>query len=106
MSVDVTHDPDSSRYTLWLDGERAGFADYLIQGDRIVFTHTEVDPAKRRGGLGGRSGQHPGACPQRNGGSVGEITRQYRHLNVSLVILRPARPWVQPVRKDRSLSSG
>ncbi|RII99173.1 N-acetyltransferase, partial [Clavibacter michiganensis subsp. insidiosus] len=53
MSVDVTHDPDGSRYTLWLDGERAGFADYLIQGDRIVFTHTEVDPAKRRGGLGG-----------------------------------------------------
>ncbi len=53
MSVDVTHDPDGSRYTLWLDGARAGFADYLIQGDRIVFTHTEVDPAKRRGGLGG-----------------------------------------------------
>lgn len=52
MSVDVTHDPDGSRYTLWLDGERAGFADYLIQGDRIVFTHTEVDPAHEGRGVG------------------------------------------------------
>jgi len=49
----VVHEADLSRYTLWLDGEPAGLADYRIVGDDIQFTHTEVDPAKREHGLAG-----------------------------------------------------
>jgi predicted GNAT family acetyltransferase len=52
-SAEVVHDADASRYTLWLDGEPAGLADYRVEGDTIRFTHTEVDPAKRDHGLAG-----------------------------------------------------
>jgi len=46
----VTHAPQLSRYELLLDGELVGLADYVRQNDRIVFTHTEVDPERRGNG--------------------------------------------------------
>lgn len=49
----VQHDAELSRYTLVLDGEPAGLADYRIVGQEIRFTHTEIDPAKREHGLAG-----------------------------------------------------
>jgi predicted GNAT family acetyltransferase len=52
-ATEVVHEPDLARYTLWLDGEPAGLADYRIVGEEIRFTHTEVDPAKRDHGLAG-----------------------------------------------------
>jgi predicted GNAT family acetyltransferase len=52
-AAEVVHDADRSRYTLMLDGEPAGLADYSIVGEQIRFTHTEVDPAKREHGLAG-----------------------------------------------------
>jgi predicted GNAT family acetyltransferase len=54
----VAHEADLSRYTLWLDGEPAGLADYRIVGEEIHFTHTEVDPAKREHGLAGLLVEH------------------------------------------------
>jgi predicted GNAT family acetyltransferase len=52
-ATEVVHDAELSRYTLLLDGEPAGLADYSIVGEEIRFTHTEVDPAKREHGLAG-----------------------------------------------------
>lgn len=57
-SAEVVHNADASRYTLWLDGEPAGLADYRVEGDTIRFTHTEVDPAKRDHGLAGVLVEH------------------------------------------------
>jgi predicted GNAT family acetyltransferase len=54
MSTMIENDVRRSRYTIALDDELAGFADYRLEGNRIVFTNTEVDPAKRKVGLGGR----------------------------------------------------
>jgi predicted GNAT family acetyltransferase len=54
----VVHEPDLSRYTLWLDGEPAGLADYQMMGEEIRFTHTEVNPAKREHGLAGILVEH------------------------------------------------
>ncbi|QJU55567.1 GNAT family N-acetyltransferase [Herbiconiux sp. KACC 21604] len=50
----ISNDVRQNRYTISLDDQVAGFADYRLEGHRIVFTRTEVDPAKRKGGLAGR----------------------------------------------------
>lgn len=51
---EVRNDPSTHRYeVLDDDGVVAGFAEYMeVRGDRIVFTHTEVDPAYEGRGLG------------------------------------------------------
>ena len=51
---EVRHDEAGSRYELLLDGRRAGEAQYRMQGDRVVFTHTEVEPGHEGQGLGSR----------------------------------------------------
>ncbi|WNV74679.1 GNAT family N-acetyltransferase [Geodermatophilus sp. DSM 44513] len=44
--------PEQSRYEV-SDGDRVlGLAAYRRQGDRVVFTHTEVDPAAGGRGVG------------------------------------------------------
>jgi predicted GNAT family acetyltransferase len=50
--VQVIDDPDTQRYTIWVQGERAGFAQYSHQPGRYVFTHTEVDDRYEGQGLG------------------------------------------------------
>jgi len=40
--VEVRNNPDKSRYEAWLDGTLAGFAEYQLRTEAIVFTHTEV----------------------------------------------------------------
>lgn len=51
--VTVTNNPDENRYEARLDGELAGFAEYKLTDDLIVFTHTEVDEAYEGKGVGG-----------------------------------------------------
>lgn len=53
--VQVRHEPDDHRYAAYLDGALAGFAAYELAEEpaRIVFTHTEVDPAYEGHGVGG-----------------------------------------------------
>jgi predicted GNAT family acetyltransferase len=51
-AVEVTDAPDQSRYEARVDGELAGFAAYRMRGERIVLTHTEVDPAYEGKGVG------------------------------------------------------
>lgn len=50
---EVRNAPDAHRYEIVQDGAVAGFAEYMeVRGDRIVFTHTEIDPAFEGRGLG------------------------------------------------------
>ncbi len=54
MSVEVRDNRDKERYEIWTDGELAGFAQYRLHGERITFTHTEIDPEHEGTGLGSR----------------------------------------------------
>ncbi|PTL59724.1 GNAT family N-acetyltransferase [Paraconexibacter algicola] len=51
----VTQHPDADkpRFEAHVDGRLAGYAEYLVAGVRVVFTHTEVDPAFEGQGVGG-----------------------------------------------------
>ena len=52
MEPTVKDAPEANRYEI-RDGEQLlGHADYLRQGDTVVFTHTEVDQDSGRKGLG------------------------------------------------------
>lgn len=51
--VEVSDNPQESRYELKLDGRRVGLVEYRLQGPRIALVHTEVDPALKGQGLGG-----------------------------------------------------
>ena len=54
MEPTVRDAPEAERYEI-RDGERViGVAAYHRRGDTFVFTHTEIDPAEGRSGLGGR----------------------------------------------------
>jgi predicted GNAT family acetyltransferase len=50
-TLSVENQPDQSRYALLQDGEVIGVAEYEVRGDAIVFTHTEVEEAKREKGM-------------------------------------------------------
>ena len=52
MATEVQHNPERSRYELFVDGNLAGVADYHVTGERIVFPHTEIDRSMRGRGLG------------------------------------------------------
>jgi predicted GNAT family acetyltransferase len=52
QAVEVRDEPDHQRYVLEVDGTHAGVLDYQLKGDRIRFTHAEIDPALERQGLG------------------------------------------------------
>jgi predicted GNAT family acetyltransferase len=54
MSVEVHDVAAEHRFVLTVDGKVAGFARYRAAPDRIVFTHTEIDPAYEGQGLGSR----------------------------------------------------
>jgi predicted GNAT family acetyltransferase len=48
----VVHNRDQLRYEVYSDGGLAGFTQYYRTGDRVVFTHTEIDSAFSGQGLG------------------------------------------------------
>jgi uncharacterized protein len=48
--VPVRHNPGASRYEIEINGQLA-VADYVLQGDSMIFTHTFVPPDLRGGGL-------------------------------------------------------
>ncbi|MBC7310768.1 MAG: N-acetyltransferase [Actinomycetales bacterium] len=51
--VVVTNNTSQSRYEAHLDGELAGFAEYRLKTDVIMFIHTEVDSTFEGKGVGG-----------------------------------------------------
>jgi predicted GNAT family acetyltransferase len=48
----VTRNDELSRYEARIDGALAGFAEYQLTDQLIVFTHTEVDQAFEGRGVG------------------------------------------------------
>lgn len=56
--VEVTHNPERTRWEARLAGELAGFAEYQLTDDLYVFTHTEVDPAYEGRGVGSALARH------------------------------------------------
>ena len=50
--VVTSNNPEASRYEARLDGELAGFAEYLLRDGQIVFTHTVVADAFEGRGVG------------------------------------------------------
>jgi len=49
----VSHHSEDSRYEIAVDGERAGFAQYVDHDGRRVFFHTVIDDAHSGQGLAG-----------------------------------------------------
>ena len=55
MAEEVAHDAVNTRYTVTVDGEPAGFAEYAETTDGVLdFHHTVIDPAFRGRGLSGK----------------------------------------------------
>ncbi len=54
MALDITLNEPEHRYEAHVDGELAGFAVFTMRGDRIVFTHTEVDDRFEGQGVGSK----------------------------------------------------
>ena len=52
--LEVVNKPHSSRYEALVDDSVAGFAEYRMDGEDVVFTHTEVDDAYEGQGIGSR----------------------------------------------------
>jgi uncharacterized protein len=52
MDVTVRNAPERRRYEAVLDDEVAGFSRYFLDGDLVVFTHTEVDDRFEGRGVG------------------------------------------------------
>lgn len=50
--VQVVHDAARLRYEARIDGAVAGFAQYILTDDLVVFTHTEVDRRFEGKGVG------------------------------------------------------
>ena len=48
----VRHEKDQQRYVLEIKGQTLGFAQYHEEGERQVFTHTEVDDSLAGPGMG------------------------------------------------------
>jgi len=53
MELTVVDVAEAGRYEARFGDEVAGFAEYTLDGERIVFTHTQVDPAYEGKGVGG-----------------------------------------------------
>jgi predicted GNAT family acetyltransferase len=52
--IDIRDHPAARRFEAWVDGSLAGFAEFERQDGRLVFVHTEVDPAFAGRGVGSR----------------------------------------------------
>src|SRR5688500_12342991 len=70
MPVEVSNNREAERYELFVDGDLAGIADYRIDGEAIVFPHTEIRPALRGQGYGAILVRHALDDVRRSGQSV------------------------------------
>jgi hypothetical protein len=51
---EIVDNESERRYEAWLDGERAGVIEYLVEDGWLVFDHTEVPPAFEGRGVASR----------------------------------------------------
>jgi uncharacterized protein len=52
MNAEVRNNPTKYRYEVWVDGELAGYTQYVLDRGRIAFLHTEVYESYEGLGLG------------------------------------------------------
>ena len=52
--LEIVDDPVGQRYEARLDGRVVGYTEYRRVRGRVIFVHTEVDPAMEGKGIGGR----------------------------------------------------
>jgi uncharacterized protein len=52
MNAEVHNNPTEYRYEIWVNGELAGYTQYLLRRGRIAFIHTEVYEPYEGMGLG------------------------------------------------------
>ena len=52
LGLRISHNAEAARYEALVGPKLAGFAEYQLAKDLIVFTHTEVDPAYEGQGVG------------------------------------------------------
>lgn len=52
MTPVVTDNPGRNRFELRVEGELAGYGDYLPAGDSVIVAHTEIEPGHEGEGLG------------------------------------------------------
>jgi uncharacterized protein len=51
MASELKQLSDEDRYAFLIDGEEVGETGYLVRGNAIHLTHTEVDPQRRGQGI-------------------------------------------------------
>ncbi|MGA0570683.1 GNAT family N-acetyltransferase [Variovorax sp. VNK109] len=56
--ITFTNNAEKHRYEIHSDGQLAGFCEYNVLTDALMFTHTEVLPAFEGQGLGSRLAKH------------------------------------------------
>lgn len=54
MTTVLAHEPDASRYALYIDDALAALVAYRVQGDKVAFEHTFTEPRLRGQGLAAR----------------------------------------------------
>lgn len=56
LDVEVRHEPERSRWAAYVDGQEAGYADYVLveEPPRVVFPHTVTHPAYGGRGVASR----------------------------------------------------
>lgn len=52
MMIEVRDNPGQSCFQIVVDGAVAGFSRYVRKAGRVIFVHTEIDPAFEGRGLG------------------------------------------------------
>jgi predicted GNAT family acetyltransferase len=52
MATSIVRNEELSRFEIYLDNELAGFAEFRMRGNTMVFPHTEIDPKFGGKGLG------------------------------------------------------
>jgi uncharacterized protein len=58
MANEVRRNDEAGRYELFVDGSFAGFADYRVDGDRVILPHTVINPEMRGRQLGDELVRH------------------------------------------------
>lgn len=54
LDLRISHDTEASRYEIFVGDVSGGFAEYEIDGSRMILTHTLTRPQLRGRGLAGR----------------------------------------------------
>lgn len=69
-AIEVVNNDHEHRYEIRRDGALAGFTEYRIRGNRVVFIHTEIDDAFAGQGLAGELARQALAAVAATGATV------------------------------------